>query len=81
MPGEPDGKMNGGYGGLSVRLAAAPTGMTVVTPDGPVEKFENDRARPAAMAVAANFMRTATPYGTLAMLMTQPTLPNVRRGT
>jgi quercetin dioxygenase-like cupin family protein len=68
MPGEPDGKMNGGYGGLSVRLAAAPTGMTVVTPDGPVEKFENDRARPAAMAVAANFMRSGNAVGALAML-------------
>ena len=55
MPGEPDGKVNGGYAGLGIRLAGVPLAMSCVTPDGPVSSWENDRARPAVPAVACNF--------------------------
>src|SRR5688500_19719288 len=36
MPGEPNGAVNGGYAGLSARLAAAPVTMTVMSTEGPV---------------------------------------------
>lgn len=68
MSGEPEGKVNGGYAGLSARLAAAPITMSVVTPDGPVTQFASDRARPAASAVAANFKDGARDVGAIAIL-------------
>jgi quercetin dioxygenase-like cupin family protein len=52
---------------LSARLAAAPLAMTVVTPDGPVSRYENERARPAAPIVGSNFMRDGRPVGSLAI--------------
>ena len=60
MPGEPNGAVNGGYAGLSVRLAAFPAQMSVVSTEGPVTDFVRDRARPAAAAVAGNFADSAT---------------------
>lgn len=68
MPGEPEGKVNGGYGGLSARLAASPIIMSVVTPDGPVTQFASDRARPASSAVAANFKDGGRDVGAIAIL-------------
>ena len=68
MPGEPEGRVNGGYAGLSVRLAGAPAVMSVVTPEGPVEKFESDRARPTAAAIGANFTAEGRDIGALAIL-------------
>jgi hypothetical protein len=53
--GEPDGKVNGGYAGLGLRLASAPLTMSVVCSTGPVTHFESDRARPNAAAVGCNF--------------------------
>jgi hypothetical protein len=67
MPGEPEGKVNGGYAGLGVRLAAPPITMSVVTPDGPVTRWESDRARPVAAAVACNFADGAKDLGGLAI--------------
>lgn len=67
MPGEQDGKVNGGYAGLSVRLAGAPAAVSVVTAEGPVEKFESDRARPASGAIAANLTLKGRPIGGLAI--------------
>ena len=55
MPGEPNGVINGGYAGLSARLAAAPATMTVIGTEGPVTDFRGDRARPNAAAMAGNF--------------------------
>lgn len=66
MPGEPDGRVNGGYAGLSARLA--PASMTIVSPEGPVTNFVDERARPSVPAVACNFAEGATPLGGLAIL-------------
>ena len=55
MPDEPDGKVNGGYAGLGLRMASSPLGYKVVSSIGPVNRFVSDRARPAAPAVACNF--------------------------
>lgn len=68
MPGEPDGRVNGGYAGLSVRLAPAPLAMRMVTTEGPVGPFVQNRARPAAAAAAANFSHEGRPAGGIAIL-------------
>jgi hypothetical protein len=67
MPGEPHGAVNGGYAGLGARLAAAPLAMTVVTTEGPVTAFVNDRARPNAAAVACNFSEDGRDVGAIAI--------------
>jgi hypothetical protein len=62
MPGEPRGAMNGGYAGMSIRMA--PVGPAYVSTDGPVTVFTNDglpgsrsgeRARPNVSAMGFNF--------------------------
>ena len=68
MPGEPDGRVNGGYAGLSVRLAPPPLAMKMVTSGGPVDQFTQNRARPSAPAAAANFYRDGSPVGGVAFL-------------
>jgi hypothetical protein len=70
MPGEPNGVVNGGYAGLSARLAAAPAVMSIVTTEGPVplSDFRGDRARPNAAAVAGNFTLDGRDLGGLAMM-------------
>ena len=68
MPGEPNGAFNGGYAGLSMRLAAAPIMMSVVTSSGPVAAYARDRARPSAPAVAANFTEAGKDLGGVAIL-------------
>lgn len=67
MPGEPDGRVNGGYAGLGVRLAGPPLTMSVVSVDGPVEVFADDRARPFTAAMACNFADGAGDRGGLAI--------------
>jgi hypothetical protein len=42
--------------------------MSVVTPEGPVTSFVNDRARPQAQAVGANFSDGGTTVAALAIL-------------
>jgi hypothetical protein len=68
MPGEPNGVINGGYAGLSARLAAAPATMTVMSTEGPVTDFRGDRARPNAAAVAGNFTLDGRDIGGVAIL-------------
>ena len=68
MPGEPKGAVNGGYAGLSLRLAAAPLGIALVTTAGPVTDFVRDRARPAAPAVACRFTDGGRDVGAIALL-------------
>jgi hypothetical protein len=68
MPGEPNGVINGGYAGLSARLAAAPATMTVMSTEGPVSDFRGDRARPNAAAVAGNFSLEGRDIGGVAIL-------------
>jgi hypothetical protein len=55
MPGEPDGKINGGYAGLGLRMAAPPLTFSVVCSTGVVEQFVSERARPFAPAIGFNF--------------------------
>jgi hypothetical protein len=70
MPGEPNGVVNGGYAGLSARLAAAPVTMSVMTTEGavPLTEFRGDRARPNAAAVAGNFTLGEKDLGGVAIL-------------
>ncbi len=67
MPGEPGGQVNGGYAGLSVRMAPLPLTMSVVTTSGPVERFVRNRARPNAAAIACNFSDGSRDLGSLAV--------------
>ena len=67
MPGEPDGKVNGGYAGLGLRMASAPLTMSVVCSTGLVTHFESDRARPnappsAAIFPTARILSAASPF-------------------
>jgi hypothetical protein len=57
MPGEPHGAVNGGYAGFSMRVAQDPAKVDFLTIEGPVEKFESDRARPNTKAAAANMTK------------------------
>ncbi len=66
MPGEPRGAVNGGYAGLSVRLA--PLDMSVMSTDGAVTDFPGSRARPNAAAVAGNFKDGEKQIGGIAIL-------------
>jgi Methane oxygenase PmoA len=66
MPGEPNGAVNGGYAGLSVRLA--PLTMSVVSTEGAVTDFPGSRARPNAAAVAGNFTDGDKQIGGIAIL-------------
>jgi hypothetical protein len=68
MPWEPNGKVNGGYGGLGLSLAAAPVEMAVLTTNGPVTHYDSDRARPCAPAIAANFTLDGKNLGSIAIL-------------
>ena len=67
MPGEPDGKVNGGYGGLGLRMASAPLMMSVVCSTGLVTHFESDRARPNAPAIGCNFSDGTNVIGGIAI--------------
>ncbi len=68
MPGEPGGKVNGGYGGLGLRLPSQPATMAVLTPTGAVTQFESDRARPFAAAIACNFGAEGRDLGGVAVV-------------
>ncbi|MFM1943165.1 MAG: hypothetical protein RI897_2147 [Verrucomicrobiota bacterium] len=65
MPDEPRGQVNGGYAGLSARMAPLPTTMSVITTSSPVESFSRNRARPKASAVACNFTLNSQDLGSL----------------
>jgi hypothetical protein len=68
MPNEPNGRVNGGYAGMSVRLANRPVELSLVTTEGPISKFVNNRARPDAPALAANCGMNGQHFGGVAML-------------
>jgi hypothetical protein len=67
MPGEPDGKINGGYAGLGLRMAAPPLTFSAVCSTGVVERFVGERARPFAPAVAFNFGNDGRDVGGIAL--------------
>lgn len=68
MPNEPHGAVNGGYAGLSMRLAAAPLTIAMTTAEGPVTEFAHNRARPNSAAVACSFSDGGKPVGAIAIL-------------
>lgn len=67
MPGEPDGKINGGYAGLGLRMAAPPLTFSAVCSTGAMERFVSDRARPFAPAIAFNFSAEGRDVGGIAL--------------
>jgi len=67
MPNEPNGKVNGGYAGLGLRMASAPLTMSVLCTTGAVTHFESDRARPNAAAVGCNFSDGTNFVGAIAI--------------
>lgn len=67
MPGEPDGKINGGYAGLGLRMAAPPLTFSTVCSTGVVERFVSERARPFAPAIALNFGKDGRDVGGIAL--------------
>jgi hypothetical protein len=76
MPNEPGGANNGGYAGMSIRMA--PSGPSYVSIDGPVTNFTYDgmpqqtrtgeRARPNSPAMAFNYSQDGKPAGGIAFL-------------
>ena len=60
--------MNGGYAGMSVRLAGEPVEVTLLTTDGTVTEFASNRARPDSPALAANCQNAGRPIGSVAVL-------------
>ena len=68
MPGEPNGKVNGGYAGLGLRMAAEPFEISFTSSTQPLARFENDRWRPTAPAIAANLSDTNGDVGGIAIV-------------
>ena len=73
MPGEEHGAVNGGYAGLSARLAQAPAQCRFVTLDGPVDHFASDRARPDSSAAACNITQNGRTDGIAIFSLTSNT--------
>jgi predicted dehydrogenase len=67
MMGEPNGQVNGGYAGMSIRFAPEPLSVDFVSTAGPIAEFKSDRARPAAPAIAANLSEAGKPVGGIAL--------------
>jgi len=68
MPGEPGGAVNGGYAGMSLRMAGRPLAIAYLSTAGPVMDFPGSRARPAAPATAFNFSQDGKVTGGIAFL-------------
>lgn len=77
MAGEPGGQVNGGYAGLSLRMAASPVTVSLVSERGPVTNFVSSRARPQASGLAANFRRDNADLGAIAIVSDAANLPGV----
>jgi hypothetical protein len=75
MLGEPNGQVNGGYAGLSLRLAGSPLSPALVAETGAVAQFRENRARPDARALACNLTRSGAPAGAIAVLSDPANLP------
>ena len=57
--GEPQGVINGGYAGMSIRMAGPPLVMTPLSTAGLLTDFVGSRSRPNVPAVAFNFVDAA----------------------
>jgi len=76
MLGEPDGRVNGGYAGLGLRLRGRPAVYSVVSPEGAVDRFESNRARPDAPALGLNLADDGVVTGALALLSARGNMPS-----
>lgn len=76
MPNEPNGKIYGGYGGLSLRLTPRGT-VTFSTEKDTVDEFVDNRARPSSRSVAANFTDRGKSLGAISLrtLVPETTTP------
>lgn len=63
LPGEPGGAVSGGYAGLSLRLAEDFADRQVMTSDGPVEAWTNDRYRGRHIGVDYSGLAGGSPAG------------------
>jgi hypothetical protein len=76
MLGEPDGRVNGGYAGLGLRLKSRPAVYSVVSPEGAVDRFESSRARPDAPALGLNLSDPDAFAGAIAVLSARGNMPS-----
>ena len=76
MLGEPDGRVNGGYAGLGLRLRGRPAVYSVVSTEGAVDRFESNRARPDAPALGLNFTEDGATAGAIAVLSASGNMPS-----
>jgi hypothetical protein len=76
MLGEPDGRVNGGYAGLGLRLRGRPAVYSVVSTEGAVERFESNRARPDAPALGLNLTDPDAFAGGIAVLSARGNMPS-----
>jgi hypothetical protein len=72
MPGESKGQVNGGYAGLGLRMAPEPLRLSFISNTGETAQFKDNRWRPNAVAVAANFADTSGHAGGIAVLAHTP---------
>ncbi len=63
LPGEPDGRVYGGYAGLSVRLAGNLESRELMTSDGPVLELKDDRYRGRHVAAGYSGLIDGQPAG------------------
>jgi Family of unknown function (DUF6807) len=75
MPGEPNGQVNGGYAGLGLRTAPDPLAIAFVSSESPITRFDSNRARPNAHALAANFKEGEREAGAIAIVSDAPASP------
>ena len=68
MPGEPGGAVNGGYAGLSIRMAAPPLAITYLSTEKIITEWPGSRSRPSVPAVASNFSDGGKDAGAVAIL-------------
>lgn len=71
MPGEPRGAYNGGYAGLSIRLAGDPLAIEFLSTEKTITEWERSRNRPNVPAVAANLTDGGKAMGAVAILSDQ----------
>jgi hypothetical protein len=76
MMGEPDGRVNGGYAGLGLRLRGRPAVYSVVSIEGAVDRFESNRARPDAPALGLNLSEGGATAGGIAVLSARGNMPS-----
>jgi hypothetical protein len=67
MPGEPRGAVNGGYAGLSIRMAPPPLAISYLSTEKIITEWPGSRSRPNVPAVASNFSEAGRDVGAVAI--------------